>query len=65
MTAWAEARGHSMGELAHAWLLAQPQVSSVISGATSLAQVQANIKSAGWHLSADELKEVNAVLEGK
>ncbi|MEX1018757.1 MAG: aldo/keto reductase, partial [Litorilinea sp.] len=42
MTAFAEARGHSMAELAHVWLLAQPQVSSVISGATRLEQVQAN-----------------------
>jgi aryl-alcohol dehydrogenase-like predicted oxidoreductase len=65
MTAWAEARGHSMSELAHAWLLAQPSISSVISGATSLAQVQANAKSADWQLTPDELKEVNAVLEGK
>ncbi len=65
LTTWAEARSHTMGELAHAWLLAQPSVSSVISGATSLAHVQANIKAAGWHLSTDELKEVNAVLEGK
>jgi aryl-alcohol dehydrogenase-like predicted oxidoreductase len=65
LTAWAEARGHTMGELAHAWLLAQPQVSSVISGATSLSQVQANVKAAHWQLTPDELKEVNAVLEGK
>jgi aryl-alcohol dehydrogenase-like predicted oxidoreductase len=65
LTAWAEARGHAMGELAHAWLLAQPSVSSVISGATSLAQVHANVKAAGWQLTPDELKEVNAVLEDK
>lgn len=65
LTSWAEARGHTMGDLAHAWLLAQPQVSSVISGATSLAQVRANIKAADWELSPDEFKEVNAVLDGK
>jgi aryl-alcohol dehydrogenase-like predicted oxidoreductase len=62
LAAWAEARGHSMGELAHAWLLAQPQVSSVISGATSLSQVQANVQAAGWHLTAEELNEVNTGL---
>lgn len=65
LTAWAEARGHTMGELAHAWLIAQPMVSSVISGATSLAQVQANAKAADWRLSAHELKEVNAILDGR
>ncbi|HEY3289454.1 MAG TPA: aldo/keto reductase, partial [Anaerolineae bacterium] len=62
LTAWAAERSHSMGELAHAWLLAQPQVSSVISGATKLEQVQANAKSASWKLSAEELAQVNAVL---
>ncbi|HWQ13861.1 MAG TPA: aldo/keto reductase [Roseiflexaceae bacterium] len=61
--AWAEAHGHTMGELAHAWLLAQPQVSSVISGATSLAQVQANAKAADWRLAPEELAEVNALLD--
>jgi aryl-alcohol dehydrogenase-like predicted oxidoreductase len=62
LTAWAEARDHTMGELAHAWLLARPQVSSVISGCTSLAQVQSNARAAEWSLSAEELAEVNAVL---
>jgi len=64
MTAWAEARGHSMTELAHTWLLAQPSVSSVISGATRLEQVQSNAKSADWALAAAELKEVNDILAG-
>lgn len=62
LSAWAAERSHTMGELAHAWLLAQPQVSSVISGATKLEQVQANARSASWKLSADELAQVNAVL---
>lgn len=62
LTAWAEQRDHTMAELAHAWLLAHPRVSSVISGATGLAQLQANAKAADWHLSADELAEVNTIL---
>ncbi len=63
LTAWAEERGHTMAELAHAWLLAQPRVSSVISGATKLEQVQANAKSADWSLTSDEFGEVNAILD--
>jgi aryl-alcohol dehydrogenase-like predicted oxidoreductase len=59
---WAIARGQSMAELAHAWLLAQPQVSSVISGATALPQVEANARAATWVLTATELAEVNALL---
>jgi aryl-alcohol dehydrogenase-like predicted oxidoreductase len=63
LKAWAETRGHTMGELAHAWLLTQPQVSSVISGATSLAQIHANIKAANWQLTPEEAKEVTAALD--
>ena len=62
LSAWAEERGHSMAELAHSWLLAQPQVSSVISGLTRLSHLEANAKAADWVLSDDELAEVNAVL---
>jgi len=62
LTAWAEQRDHTMAELAHAWLLAHPRVSSVISGATGLAQLHANAKAADWQLTADELAEVNKVL---
>jgi aryl-alcohol dehydrogenase-like predicted oxidoreductase len=62
LEAWAREQGHTLGELAHAWLLAQPQVSSVISGATKLEQVQANAKAAGWKLTPEELAKVNAML---
>ncbi|MDI9547252.1 MAG: aldo/keto reductase, partial [Chloroflexota bacterium] len=57
-------RGHARADRAHAWLWAHPLVSSVISGATRVAQVVANAKSAGWQLTAEELEEVNAVLDG-
>jgi aryl-alcohol dehydrogenase-like predicted oxidoreductase len=63
LTAWARERGRSMTELAHAWLLAQPRVSSVISGATRLAHVQSNAQAANWALTSEELEEVNAILD--
>ncbi len=62
LEAWARERGHTLGELAHAWLLAQPPVSSVISGATTLEQVQTNAMAAGWNLTPEERVEVNALL---
>jgi aryl-alcohol dehydrogenase-like predicted oxidoreductase len=62
LSGWAAERGHTMTELAHAWLVAQPQVSSVISGATKLSQVQSNAGSAGWMLTGDEFQAVSAVL---
>ena len=62
-TAWARERGRGMNELAQAWLLAQPQVCSVISGATSVEHVLSNAKAADWALTAEELEEVNAVVD--
>lgn len=64
LTAWAEERSHTMGELAHAWLLAQSQVSSVISGATKVEQISANVKGGDWTLTTEELAHVNSVLSG-
>ncbi len=63
LTAWAEERGHTMGELAHAWLLAQPQVCSVISGLTKVEQLQANAKAGQWVLTAVDLDEINTLFE--
>ncbi len=62
---WAEERGHTMSELAIAWLLGQPQMASVISGASKIEQIEDNVKAAEWQLSPDELAEVRAVLEGQ
>jgi aryl-alcohol dehydrogenase-like predicted oxidoreductase len=63
LTAFAEARQRTMGDLAHAWLLAHPQVSSVISGATKVEHLLANAKAAGWELDKEELEEINSLLD--
>lgn len=60
---FAAEHGHSMGELAIAWLLAEPQVCSVISGATVPEQVSANAQASGWHLTSDEYKTLREILE--
>ena len=62
LTAWAQQRDHSMAELAHAWLLAQPRVCSVISGLTRLDQLHANARAAAWQLTPAEYDEINAIL---
>jgi aryl-alcohol dehydrogenase-like predicted oxidoreductase len=62
LTVWARARGWGMNELAEAWLLAQPQVCSVISGATRLEHVLSNAKAADWALTAEEVQEINTIL---
>ncbi len=64
LKSWAEARGKGMNELAQCWLLAQPRVCSVISGATRLTQFRDNAKAAEWVLSSQELAEVDEMLAG-
>ena len=62
LQSWAEARGRGLNELAQCWLLAQPRVCSVISGATRLEQVRDNAKAADWALTTSELAEVNEII---
>ena len=57
---FAAERGHSILELAIGWLLAHAPVASVIAGATTPEQVQANAAAAGWVLTADEMELVAA-----
>ena len=58
---FAQARGHTLLELAIAGLASQPAVASVIAGATRPDQVQANAAAAEWELSADELAELRSI----
>lgn len=62
LTAWADKHGHTILDLAFAWLLAAPVVSSVIAGATKVDQVAANAAAAGWQLTPDQRSEVNALV---
>ena len=54
-----EARGHDLLELALSWLLHRPRVASVIAGATSAAQVEANVRAASWALSREDMDEID------
>ncbi|HUF39953.1 MAG TPA: aldo/keto reductase [Anaerolineales bacterium] len=62
LAAFAEARGRTMNDLAHAWLLSRPAVSCVISGATKVEYVEANAGAGDWELSGEEAEEVEGVL---
>ncbi|HWA91736.1 MAG TPA: aldo/keto reductase [Rhizomicrobium sp.] len=61
LKAFAEARGHSLLDLAFAWLLSRPSLASVIAGATRPEQVEANVKAASWELTADEVAEIDRI----
>jgi aryl-alcohol dehydrogenase-like predicted oxidoreductase len=61
LTAFAAARGHTLVDLAFAWLLAPTVVSSVIAGATTPDQVAMNVNAAAWTLTAEDMDAVDAL----
>jgi Predicted oxidoreductases (related to aryl-alcohol dehydrogenases) len=65
LEAFAKARGKSVAELAIAWLIARPQVASVIAGVTSVAQLQHNVKASEWELSPEEMQEIEQILSSE
>jgi aryl-alcohol dehydrogenase-like predicted oxidoreductase len=56
----AEDRGRSMAQVALAWLVDRPTVTSVILGARTLEQLDDNLGAAGLHLSEEETARLDA-----
>ena len=61
LEAFAKRYDRSLLELAFAWLLARPNVSSVIAGATHPDQVSQNAAAVGWMLSAEDMTEIDKI----
>ena len=59
----AEQAGLSMAQLAIAWVLQNPNVSSAIVGATRPEQVHDNVKAAGVKLDADLMKAIDEIVD--
>lgn len=57
----AAARGVTPAAVALGWLAAQPEVCSVIAGATSPEQVQANVQATAWTPTAEDLAEIDRI----
>ncbi len=56
-------RGQSLAQFALAWVLRHPQVTSVLIGASNIAQIEENIKACdNLHFSADELKAIDTIV---
>jgi aryl-alcohol dehydrogenase-like predicted oxidoreductase len=62
LSVWAKEQGRGVNELAQAWLLAQPKVCSVITGAKRVEQLASNVKAADWHLTGEQLKDIDGIL---
>jgi aryl-alcohol dehydrogenase-like predicted oxidoreductase len=61
MRPMAESRGVSVAQVALAWLLHQPQVTSVIVGAKKPEQLADNIGATQVQLSSEDLQKIDAV----
>jgi aryl-alcohol dehydrogenase-like predicted oxidoreductase len=59
---FAEQRDRNVGQLALAWLAAQPGVSTVIAGATTPDQVDQNVEALDWKLTSEDLRELEGAL---
>ncbi|WBQ02929.1 aldo/keto reductase [Kribbella sp. CA-293567] len=57
----AEARGVSMAQVALAWLVDRPAISSVILGARTITQLDDNLAAAGLHLTPEETAQLDQV----
>lgn len=62
LQAFADARGVTMVDVAIGWLLAQPQVTSVIAGATRPDQVAQNAAAAAYQPTDDDLAALDAIV---
>src|SRR3954469_2134428 len=56
----AASRGVSMAQVALAWLVDRPMVTSVILGARTVEQLEDNLGAAGLHLELDEIAQLDA-----
>jgi aryl-alcohol dehydrogenase-like predicted oxidoreductase len=63
LKAFAAQRGHTIAELAIAWLLAKPWITSVIAGARTVEQLSANLPALQWKLTDDDMAEVDASMK--
>ncbi len=54
--------GKPLNELAFNWLIANPQVTSIIAGASTIAQLEKNANSTSWSLDAETLAKIEVIL---
>ncbi|HMD61603.1 MAG TPA: aldo/keto reductase, partial [Opitutaceae bacterium] len=63
LDAVAKARGQSLAQLALAWVLRQPAITSALIGASRTSQIEENLGVLGnLAISADELRSIEAMI---
>jgi len=64
LKAFARDRGHTLPELAVAWLLTEPALATVPVGASKPEHVVTNARASDWPISGDELAAIRTILQG-
>ena len=59
---WARERGHTVAEVAIAWLATRPAVSTIITGVTKPEHVRANAQAVAWKLTPDDVSQIEQLL---
>lgn len=62
LIAWCQERDRTLLDLAISWHTSHPLVASVIAGATSPDQVVGNVAAAGWSLTEEDRRQVDAIV---
>lgn len=57
--------GHTVAELVINWTIHQPGITSALCGAKRPDQIRENARAAGWRLSADQLRRIDAALNAR
>ncbi len=65
LTAMAGDMGITMAQLALAWILRRDEITSVITGATKVSQIESNVAAADVELSAETLDKIEEILGNK
>ena len=63
LKAFADEIGRPMNEMALNWLRQKEEVTSIIGGASTMEQLEKNLRCTQWDLTAEELQEIEKILE--
>jgi aryl-alcohol dehydrogenase-like predicted oxidoreductase len=63
LTRYAQECGHTIADLAIAWVLTEPAVASVLTGASKPEQITANARAASWKQSPEQVAEIRGLLD--
>ncbi len=59
----AQRSGKTLAQLSLAWVLRKKEVTSAIAGARSPAQIEETAKAGDWNLGADDIREIEELIE--